>query len=233
MARVVKAEAYAVKRNEILDVAQRLVYTRGYERMSIQDILDELQISKGAFYHYFDSKQAVLEAVIERMIDAVEQILVGVVEDAHLTALDKLERFFAASARWKITQKPFFMALLRIWYADDNALVRQKVNAMGIKRVNPLLTAIIQQGVAEGIFTPAYPDEVGHVVLSIGYGVGDAVGEMLLTFDPASDDFGRVERLVAAFTDALERVLGAPSGSLTVVDTDMLKEWFFSASDNA
>ena len=68
MARIVKEQAYAEKRNEILDVAQRLVYTKGYEQMTIQDILDDLQISKGAFYHYFDSKQALLEALIERML---------------------------------------------------------------------------------------------------------------------------------------------------------------------
>ena len=68
MARIVKEQAYAVKRNEILDVAQRLVYTKGYEQMTIQDILDGLPISKGAFYHYFDSKQALLEALIERML---------------------------------------------------------------------------------------------------------------------------------------------------------------------
>lgn len=53
MPRVVKEEEYAVKCNEILDVAQHLVYTKGYQQMSIQDILDELKISKGAFYHYF------------------------------------------------------------------------------------------------------------------------------------------------------------------------------------
>ena len=67
MARIVKEEVYAEKRNAILDVAQRLIYTKGYEQMTIQDMLDDLQISKGAFYHYFDSKQAVLEALVERM----------------------------------------------------------------------------------------------------------------------------------------------------------------------
>ncbi len=54
MARIVKE--YSVRRNEILDAARQLVYTKGYEQMTIQDILDYLQISKGAFYHYFDSK---------------------------------------------------------------------------------------------------------------------------------------------------------------------------------
>ena len=63
MARKVKEEDYASRRNEILDAARTLVYTKGYEQMSIQDILDALKISKGAFYHYFDSKPALLEAL--------------------------------------------------------------------------------------------------------------------------------------------------------------------------
>ncbi|MEO8612545.1 MAG: helix-turn-helix domain-containing protein, partial [Chloroflexota bacterium] len=62
MVRVVKEQDYAEKRNEILDTAQRLVFSKGYERLTIQDILQALNISKGALYHYFDSKQAVLEA---------------------------------------------------------------------------------------------------------------------------------------------------------------------------
>ena len=56
MARILKEEEHTAKRNEILDAALQLVYSKGYEKMTIQDILDQLQISKGAFYHYFDSK---------------------------------------------------------------------------------------------------------------------------------------------------------------------------------
>jgi AcrR family transcriptional regulator len=60
MARIVKEEEYLARRNEILDASLRLVYSKGYDKMTIQDILDQLHISKGAFYHYFDSKVAVL-----------------------------------------------------------------------------------------------------------------------------------------------------------------------------
>jgi AcrR family transcriptional regulator len=59
MARTVNEQEYAEKRGQILDAAQRLVYTKGYERMTIGDILADLQISSGAFYHYFDSKPGV------------------------------------------------------------------------------------------------------------------------------------------------------------------------------
>jgi len=56
-ARVVNEEEFAVRRNEILDAVQRLVFTKGYQQMSIQDILDDLHMSKRAFYHYFASNR--------------------------------------------------------------------------------------------------------------------------------------------------------------------------------
>ena len=43
--------------------------SRGYDRFSIQDILDATGASKGAFYHYFDSKDALLDAIVDRMAD--------------------------------------------------------------------------------------------------------------------------------------------------------------------
>src|SRR5258706_3444674 len=127
MARVVKEKEYAAKRNEILDVAQRLVFTKGYERMTIQDILDALAISKGAFYHYFDSKPALLEAFIERGQDELEQRLRAIVDDPHPSALEKLQRFFAILDRARISQQAFLADLAHVWFADDNAIVREKV----------------------------------------------------------------------------------------------------------
>ena len=62
MARMVNEAAHAARRNAILDTTQRVVETKGYEQMAIADILGELNISSGAFYHYFDSKPALLEA---------------------------------------------------------------------------------------------------------------------------------------------------------------------------
>ena len=230
MARIVKE--HAVRRNEILDVAQRLVNTKGYEQMTIQDILDGLQISKGAFYHYFDSKQALLEAIIERMVEEVEQLILPIVHDPHLPALEKFQRFFAIINRYKITQKTFFLELLRVWYADDNAIYRQKLRAAGVKLVTPWLSVIIRQGIQEGVLTTPYPDQVGEVVLSLAMNLGDTLGELLLSFEAKRDDMLRIERIVAAYTDAVERVLGAPGDSLQLVDTQTLKEWFVSPGDN-
>ncbi|MDB5063897.1 MAG: TetR/AcrR family transcriptional regulator, partial [Chloroflexi bacterium] len=58
MPRTVNVAAHRVRREAFLDVAQRLIQTKGYEQMSIQDVLDALDTSRGALYHYFGSKQA-------------------------------------------------------------------------------------------------------------------------------------------------------------------------------
>jgi len=225
VARVVKEKEHAVRRNEILDVAQRLVYTKGYAQMSIQDILDDLQISKGAFYHYYNSKQALLEALSNRMMDQAEEIMTPIVNDPQLSALEKFQCYFDTVARWKTAQKDFLIALLRVWYNDDNAVIRQKVTAMGLKRITPLLTKIIQQGIREGVLATAYPDRVCDVIFSMMMGMSDTLAEIILDQASSANALSRLETTIAVYTIALEQVLGAPIGSLHLIDSESLKEW--------
>lgn len=236
MARIVKEEEYVVKRNEILAVAQRLVYTKGYEQMTIQDMLDELQISKGAFYHYFGSKQALLEALIESMLDEMERLLIAVVYDAQLSALEKFQGFFDTLVRWKTEKKTFLLTLVRVWYADDNAIIRQKARATAIKHNTPLLTVIIRQGMQEGVMATSYPEQVGEVILSLVYDLSDTLGRLMLSFEPSSDAWLHLKSTVGAYIDALERILGVSTGALSPVDAEtlieMVKEWFDAAGDN-
>jgi AcrR family transcriptional regulator len=225
MTRIVREKDYFDRRNEILDVALRLVYTKGYEQMSIQDILNELGISKGAFYHYFDSKGALLEALIERMIDEVTQLLQPILDDPNLPALEKLERYFNTAGRWKIGQKDLIISLLRVWYNDDNAIVRQKVSSTGIARIGPLISDMIKQGIREGIFTVQYPDLMGEVILAMMYSVGDKIGQLMLADKPDQDLYQKLIDSTAVYTEAVERVLGAPTGVIHLIEPAVLGEW--------
>lgn len=229
MARIVKEQEYTARRNEILDVAQRLVATKGYAPMTIQDILDELQISKGAFYHYFDSKPALLEAILERMLRQVEALVIPLVERADMPAVEKFHRFLDTAAQWKTEQKSFVLALLRVWYTDQNAVVRQKWRARMVKEVAPRLAVIIQQGVLEGVWTTGYSDQVGEVVLSLVYDLSDTMAGELLEAEAGGNPLPCMERTLGAYTEALERVLGAPPGSIQIIDPSLLKEWTISA----
>jgi AcrR family transcriptional regulator len=230
MARIVKEEEYAARRNEILDATQRLVYAKGYEQMSVQDILDALQISKGAFYHYFGSKGEALDSLVERMVvEEVVPLLQSVVQDPELSAIDKLHRYFDTAIRWKSGRKDLMLELLRVWLSDENAIVRQKLLNMALEHVTPLLTEIIQQGIRESTFTTSYPEQTCQVIYYILMGLSGSILELLIS-DDSERDAERVKRTVADYANALnettERLLGAPAGSMHLIDLKTLEGWF-------
>ncbi len=236
MARTVKEEEYTAKRNEILAVAQRLVFIKGYERMSIQDILDSLGISKGAFYHYFDSKAALLEAYIERGQDDADKAFRAIVEDPSLSALDKIQRFFAALDRMRRTQQAFLADLIRVWFADDNAIVREKTDEVIVARRAPLLNAIVRQGIQEGVFTTPYPDQAGQIILSITRGMGNVVLKLVLALDQERDELHFVDEIVAAsaaMAEAVERLLGSSVRILDRPDAETVKGWMVALGREA
>ncbi len=228
MVRTRKEDEHAAKRNEILDTALKLVYSKGYGRMTIQDILDQLQISKGAFYHYFDSKAAVLEALVERMAtQQVEPLLISTVNNPHLTALEKLHAYFDTAVRWKTAEKAFVMELIKVWYSDENALARQKMYKLLVAHAKPWFVQIIRQGAREGVFTTPYPNEASQVTIDMIQGLGDKFAEMLLVTDADADEqVDQARMMLAAYNDAIERILGAPKGSIRLMDPEGLRVWF-------
>lgn len=226
MVRLVKQEEYDAKRAEILDAAQRLVLSKGYERMTIQDILGDLGMSNGAFYHYFPTKPAVMEALIERMLHSAEQPLLAILHDPRLSALDKLQGFFATLGHLRSANKSFLVDLLRVWYADDNAIVRQKVEAATAVRRAALLAEVIRQGIQEGVFETPYPDQAGEVVHALATGMDNSIARLMLSFEQASDRQRLVESVVAAhdaYIDAIERLLSIPSASLQRADPQAVR----------
>ena len=85
MARVVKEAE--LRRSEILDAAQHLFYSKGYDETSIQDIIDAVGIAKGTFYHHFESKQELLDHLIDRMFGEVLVPLEMLVNEGEETAI--------------------------------------------------------------------------------------------------------------------------------------------------
>ncbi len=225
MTRSVKAHEYAQKRNAILDVAQRYITTKGYEQMTTQDLLEALQISRGAFYHYFESKQALLMALVERIGEQAEQLVLPIVSDRELPAQDKLLRFFAVLDQYKREHLDLVLAFLRIWYADENALFRQKLYQARVKRLAPWLSQIIQEGVAEGVFTTAYPAQAARIILSLLEDLGYATVELLFAREGKQIDFLRMVQIGEATADALERVLGMKPGGLRQSWSEDFSRW--------
>jgi len=225
MTRSVKAHEYAEKRNAILDVTAHYITTKGYEQMTTQDILEALQISRGAFYHYFESKQALLMALVERIGEQAEQLVLPIVSDREMPAQDKLLRVFAVLNQHKQENLDLVYAFMRVWYADENALFRQKLYLARLKRLAPWLSQIIQEGVAEGAFTTAYPDQAARIIIAMVEDLGYAIVELLFAEEGKRLDLSRMVQLGEATADALERVLGMKPGYLRQSWSEDFSRW--------
>ncbi len=226
MARTLNAAVHTVRREAFIDAAQRLMQAKGYEQMSVQDVLDELGASRGAFYHYFDSKEALLEAVVDRMVDGGIAAVTPIVDDPDLSALRKFEGVFAGIQVFKAEIKPLILAMIEVWVSDDNALLREKFRRTALMRMLPLLSAIVKQGNQEGLFETGSPDDVARVLLWLMHGFSDQATELFVARQANTVALEDIERVVAANTGAFERILGIPAGSLTLIDEPNLRLWF-------
>jgi len=228
MARTVNVVEQAARRDAILDAAQRLILSNGYERLTIQDILEDLQISKGAFYHYFDSKPAVVEALTERLVDDSERALARIAEDPELGAAEKLQLFFGEIIRWKSARQNLMVAMLPVWYAPDNLAFRMLVDRATAKRLAPLLSVIVRQGVDEHRFATSNPEQAGAIIVALVQALQDAMAQHLLTAAGQSSVAPNVKEMVAthgAHIEAIERYLGVPAGTLYRADARAVKSW--------
>lgn len=123
-----------IRRAEILDAAQQLFYAKGYEHTSVQDIIDQVGIAKGTFYHYFGSKIELLDCLVEQLADQGIALMEPIASSPDLDATTKFLRIFDVIAAWKTQSKAFMLDILRPLYSDDNTLLRRKLTAASLAR---------------------------------------------------------------------------------------------------
>jgi AcrR family transcriptional regulator len=230
MPRTLNPVAHAIKRDAFLDAGERLIRTRGYEQMTVQDVLDDLGSSKGAFYHYFDSKAALLAAIIERMVGTATAGVEPVAADPQLSAVQKLQGVFSGIARWKGEQPELqpevVSSLMRTWFSDENTVVREQLRRSTARRLTPLLVAIVRQGQADGTFSVSSAEGAAGVLVALVLGLSETATQLYLD---RLDDLVRLEDVecrLRAYREAFERVLGLPEGSLVLVEDRSLHVWF-------
>ena len=226
MARTLNPAVHLVRREAFVDAALRLTQAKGYEQMSIQDVLDAVDASRGAFYHYFDSKQALLEAMVDRIADVALTQVEPIVADPTLPAIPKLERFFGGIAQFKTARKALMLEFIKVWTSDHNALMREKVRRTMVGRVAKILARIVEQGIAEEVFAIDSPGETAAILMMLMSGFQDTATDLYLARQANTISFAAAEKTMATFAHAFERILGARKGSIHPVDDKTLVEWF-------
>ena len=69
-------------RDKLLDAATRLFHENGYQAVTVNDICEAAQLTKGAFYHHFDSKEALYQHLYTPQLDTYLASHFSISEDA-------------------------------------------------------------------------------------------------------------------------------------------------------
>jgi AcrR family transcriptional regulator len=226
VARTLNPETHAIRRDSFVEAAQGLIRTRGYEQTSVQDVLDAVGASRGAFYHYFDGKAALLDAVIDRMVEDGIAHVQPVVDDPTRSAIDKLGAFFTGIADWKWEQRDLVLGLFRLWLSDDNAVVREKYRRRTAARIGPVFGRILGQGRDEGTMQVDAPESTGRVLAAVILGVQEVAIGLFIEYEAGRRTPESIEEELLAYVAAFERIAGVQAGSIAVFQRGIVRQWF-------
>jgi AcrR family transcriptional regulator len=190
-----RAERAHATRDHLIEVATGLFAARGYEVTSIEAVLKEAGVSRGALYHHFANKEALFEAVYEAaQVRLAEEIIAEA-----LAAPSPLEALRTGSRAWM--QRVPDPVVRQITLIDaPSVLGWEKWREIDEKHFLGTSKAVIEQAVGEGV-SPQRVDALAHMFLAALVEIA-----MMIARGDQTDD--AVAEGIEAVDDFITRMLG-------------------------
>ena len=185
------------RKQELLKIAYRMFVEKGYDNTSIDEIIARAGIAKGTYYYYFPSKEATLEAVIDMMIDE-EVSRAGAVVESQMSVPEKV-----AAVIYSFRPGQGEESISDAVETEENIILHDKLNKRLISEAVPLLSAVVREGITQGIFDCEQIEERVRLILILS--------------SKAFDDRIPTENEVIVFIDMVEKMLGAEPGTMGFV----------------
>lgn len=151
-----------MRKEELVQAASDLFHKKGYENTSVSDIVRRLNVAQGTFYYHFPSKEAVLKAVVRKIIDRFEERIGLAQQRAGDSAKDQLFAILRVLPEIAV-ENPKVVEFL---HRSENAAVHQSIMQEGLERLLPLLARTVELGVAQGDFRMKRPLETSEYILA-------------------------------------------------------------------
>ncbi len=190
-----------VRKSELLDAAQKLFIEKGYAKTTVTDILNVHGLSKGVFYYYFKSKEEVMDAIIQRMVDDAVDNAKKIVANPDMTPPQKIYAILMGQGQTEEMIKDR-EDMAHEFHTADNAEMHQKSLVQSIKYLAPVMAEILQQDT--DTFSTDFPQETVALFLAAGQFIFD---EGLFQWSEEENT-----RYAIAFIQMIEKTLGVPSG---------------------
>jgi AcrR family transcriptional regulator len=151
-----------VRRRELLDAASRLFVEKGYKSTSVDDIVAAAGASKGTFYLYFESKPAVLNAIVEQVQTGIFEVL-GEVMTSDLDPEEKLYQGLERAFK-KYEQNE---EIVRVFELAGPEAAHERLRSRGWEASKPVVGELLREGMKQGLFRIEDFDGTVDLVMAI------------------------------------------------------------------
>ncbi len=205
-------------KQELLDAALELFKEQGFEQTSVNTIAIKAGASKGAFYHYFKSKEEVLESITQQYINSILRITDKIVNEQGLNGLEKINLLVTELLKFKKESRDKRLTVIGIFEHEGNLKLKQKIIDRTILTIKQPYQKIIEQGVAEGIFFNDYPEEVAELWVSMVITMNIRIAKLLTDYQEQPAVMVEVKKKIYFYGEAMERILGLTKGAFKFSD---------------
>lgn len=146
-------------KERIIKGAFSLFATKGYEATTTQDIIDITQLSRGAMYHHFKSKQDILESVTKEAQLQINAFLEELVADGSLTSKEKISKIIEYNANNDIQKQLIHYN----WMEKIPFALLDEIRSLN-DIIAPYISQIIEQGVENNEYQCDYPQELAEIL---------------------------------------------------------------------
>lgn len=141
----------------IISVSTKLFAEKGYEKTSMQDIVDALGMSKGAIFHHFNSKEDIFNAVLQKQSEYAEQLVNNWIDEMEgLTAKEKLIGLLERNLKDQDIH-----SLDSIFIQGPHFIVANMQDS--VNKSAPIFAKIMREGIEDGSIATEFPDECAEV----------------------------------------------------------------------
>jgi AcrR family transcriptional regulator len=155
-------------RIKIIESAIKLFSSRGYNKASVDDICEEAGISKGAFYHHFESKQALFLALLDGWLQAIDNAIEA---SKDMTAPETLMQMTQAFPYIFETAGEGLPMFLEFWLQASRDKKIWEAGIAPYRRYHKYFTSLIKKGVEEGSFVEVDPELASRMIVSTAMGL--------------------------------------------------------------
>ena len=190
------------KYEQILDALSSLLSDKRFQSITVSEIAQAAGIGKGSIYYYFPSKEAILEALVERNYKKPLETASNLVNQTDVSPFTRLAMIFQACR----DSSSAFSAKQTEAAPQETAFLRQKYMRHIMEQLKPVLTAIMEQGIEQGIIQFDYPAALAEIVLIV------LTVKVDNSLAPASPE--EIADTIRGLISLLEKGTGNPEGSL-------------------